>query len=66
MAPKGDADPKVKPSAFCHIVLYTTQYEKMKKFYFDALGMEVQFENETLGFLTYDSEVSNMDGLKAV
>ncbi|KAI9002177.1 Glyoxalase/Bleomycin resistance protein/Dihydroxybiphenyl dioxygenase [Hyaloraphidium curvatum] len=55
-APAGLDPSKVAPSAFCHVVLATRQFEKMKEWYARSFGFRVQFENAKLAFLTYDEE----------
>ncbi|MCZ6617592.1 MAG: VOC family protein [Gammaproteobacteria bacterium] len=44
------------PTKFAHMVLNTRQYEEMKRWYADVLGMEVVVDNGRLCFLTFDDE----------
>lgn len=52
------SDPKsiAPPIKLAHIVLRTSRYAKMLRWYQRALKMHVVFGNNTLSFLTYDEE----------
>lgn len=50
----------MSPSKLAHIVLRTTNYEKMCDFYRTLLGAEVPFSNEMISFLRYDDEHHRM------
>ena len=51
-------DPKKvnRPHAFCHVVLRTSQFENILKWWSDFLGADVIFNNGKLAFLSYDEE----------
>jgi len=44
------------PSKLAHLVLRTTNYEKMVKFYQTLLGAKLPFSNEMISFFRYDDE----------
>jgi catechol-2,3-dioxygenase len=44
------------PSKLAHVVLRTNNFQNMVRYYTDFLGARVQYENESLAFLTYDDE----------
>ncbi|OCK78102.1 putative biphenyl-2,3-diol 1,2-dioxygenase III [Lepidopterella palustris CBS 459.81] len=44
------------PSALAHVVLRTSNYVQMVRFYKDFLGAHASYENDALSFLTYDNE----------
>jgi catechol-2,3-dioxygenase len=59
---------RISPSKFAHIVLRTSRYEDMVRWYKTVFGARGVFENEILTFLTYDDEhhrfaIINMPGL---
>ena len=65
-----DAEKTIPPSKLAHVVLRTSQFEQMKKFYKSFLGAHAVYENEMLAFLSYDDEhhriaLINMPHLKA-
>ena len=45
-----------RPSSLAHVVLRTSNYENMVKFYLKFLGAEVTYKNDTICFLRYDEE----------
>jgi len=51
----GDHD-GVKPIKLAHVVLRTSQFEKLVAWYKFVLNCNAVFENELLSFLTYDEE----------
>ena len=46
----------LSPSALAHVVLRTSNLKLMQDFYLTFLGASVTHSNETITFLTYDSE----------
>jgi catechol 2,3-dioxygenase-like lactoylglutathione lyase family enzyme len=59
----------VSPSKLAHIVLRTSRYEEMVRWYKNVFGAHGVFESEMLSFLTYDDEhhrfaIINMPGLE--
>jgi len=46
----------VSPTKLAHVVLRTSQFEKMTNFYKLFLGGTVTYENSYLSFITYDDE----------
>jgi|SRR5690242_13500048 len=44
------------PSKLAHVVLRTNNLQNMVRYYTDFLGANIQYENETLAFLSYDEE----------
>ncbi|KAJ3334557.1 hypothetical protein HDU93_007758 [Gonapodya sp. JEL0774] len=51
-----DKQSLVAPTRFCHLVLTSTNRDRLQKWYEDALGMRVQFRSDGITFMTYDSE----------
>lgn len=61
---------KVSPIRLAHFVLVTSRFAEMRRWYLTVLQAHVQFDNETLAFLTYDQEhhriaLANVPGLEA-
>lgn len=46
----------IKPAKLAHIVLRTSQFERLVEWYKFVFGAEVVYENGQLAFLTYDDE----------
>ena len=51
-----DTETTTVPTKFAHMVINTRQYEAMKRWYGDVLGMEIVVDNGMLCFLTFDDE----------
>ncbi len=51
-----DTQTIIAPTKFAHMVINTRQYEEMKRWYGDVLGMEVVVDDGRLCFLTFDDE----------
>ncbi|MER5216853.1 VOC family protein [Streptomyces sp. NPDC002838] len=47
---------RIRPSSFVHVVYRTHRFASMLDWYQKAFGARIQFQNETLAFLTYDEE----------
>ncbi|KXS09162.1 Glyoxalase/Bleomycin resistance protein/Dihydroxybiphenyl dioxygenase [Gonapodya prolifera JEL478] len=56
VAKKDEKKPLAAPDRFCHIVLKSTNRDRLQKWYEDALGMRVQHKSSGLTFMTYDDE----------
>lgn len=50
------ANAEVKPAKLAHVVLRTANLPQMRDFYAKFLNARVTFENQMVGFLTYDDE----------
>jgi len=48
--------PIVSPKMLAHIVLRTSRFDEVVQWYKNTLGAHASFENDSLAFLTYDSE----------
>lgn len=46
----------LSPSKLAHVVLQSSQLERMKKFYVNFLGGRVVYESDFIAFITYDDE----------
>lgn len=46
----------IRPTKFAHVVLRTSRFEEMKRWWCTVLEAHVVFENPMLAFITYDDE----------
>ena len=57
-----------KPAKLAHIVLRTNDYQRLSEFYRIFLNADINFENEFMKLLSYDTEhhrigIVNVDGI---
>ena len=69
MATNGTHQKVISPSKLAHVVLRTSRFEHMKRFYCNFLGGRIVHANDYLAFITYDDEhhriaLINMPGTK--
>ena len=48
--------PIVSPARLAHVVLRTSQFQKLVDWYNTVLGMHIAFSDGNLAFMTYDEE----------